>query len=55
MPLRSALGPRLGSEFVPRLNKGDLLIRATMAPSISLDEARDTILRVERPRRGSPR
>ncbi len=39
---------RLGSEFVPRLNEGDLLIRATMAPSISLDEARDTILRVER-------
>ncbi len=40
--------PRLGSEFVPRLNEGDLLIRATMAPSISLDEARDTMLRFER-------
>jgi len=39
---------RLGSEFVPRLNEGDLLIRATMTPSISLDEARDTILRFER-------
>ena len=40
--------PRLGSEFVPRLDEGDLLIRATMAPSISLDEARDTMLRFEK-------
>lgn len=40
--------PFLGSEFVPRLNEGDLLIRATMAPSISLTDARDTILHVER-------
>jgi cobalt-zinc-cadmium resistance protein CzcA len=38
----------LGSEFVPRLNEGDLLVRATMAPSISLDEARDTMLRFEK-------
>ncbi|MBT5536093.1 efflux RND transporter permease subunit, partial [Candidatus Poribacteria bacterium] len=44
----SVLFTRLGSEFVPRLNEGDLLIRATMAPSISLEEARDTISRVER-------
>jgi cobalt-zinc-cadmium resistance protein CzcA len=40
--------PLLGSEFVPRLNEGDLLIRATMAPSISMEESRDTILRFER-------
>tara|TARA_B100000315_G_scaffold33741_1_gene28445 strand:- start:1768 stop:4863 length:3096 start_codon:yes stop_codon:yes gene_type:complete len=39
---------RLGSEFVPRLNEGDLLVRATMAPSISLDEAGETITRFER-------
>lgn len=39
---------RLGSEFVPRLDEGDLLIRATMAPSISLEEARETMLRFER-------
>ncbi|MDD2464316.1 MAG: CusA/CzcA family heavy metal efflux RND transporter [Desulfobulbus sp.] len=39
--------PRLGSEFVPRLNEGDLLVRATMAPSISLEEARDTMTRFE--------
>lgn len=40
--------PRLGSEFMPRLNEGDLLIRATMAPSISMDEAKETVLRFER-------
>ncbi|RJR51749.1 MAG: efflux RND transporter permease subunit [Desulfobacteraceae bacterium] len=40
--------PRLGSEFVPRLNEGDLLVRSTMAPSISLAEARDTMLRFEK-------
>jgi cobalt-zinc-cadmium resistance protein CzcA len=40
--------PRLGSEFVPRLNEGDLLVRATMAPSISLQESRETMLRFER-------
>ncbi|MDQ8198239.1 CusA/CzcA family heavy metal efflux RND transporter [Pelagicoccus enzymogenes] len=35
--------PKLGSEFVPRLNEGDLLIRASMSPSISLEMARDTM------------
>ncbi|MDR2549907.1 MAG: CusA/CzcA family heavy metal efflux RND transporter [Desulfobulbus sp.] len=45
--LGALLYPRLGSEFVPRLNEGDLLVRATMAPSISLEEARDTITRFE--------
>ncbi len=39
--------PKLGSEFVPRLNEGDLLVRATMAPSISLEESRDTMIRFE--------
>ncbi len=38
----------LGSEFVPRLNEGDMLVRATMAPSISLEESRDTMLRFEK-------
>lgn len=40
--------PRLGSEFVSRLDEGDLLIRATMAPSISLEESRNTMLRFEK-------
>ncbi len=39
--------PRLGSEFVPSMNEGDLIVRATMAPSISLEEARETMLRFE--------
>jgi cobalt-zinc-cadmium resistance protein CzcA len=38
----------LGSEFVPRWNEGDLLVRATMAPSISIEESRDTMLRFEK-------
>ncbi|MEH6672378.1 efflux RND transporter permease subunit [Halopseudomonas sp.] len=44
----AAVAPRLGSEFVPRLNEGDLLIRATMAPSISLEKAQTTITVFER-------
>ncbi len=40
--------PRLGSEFVPRLDEGDLLIRATMAPSISMEESKETMLRFEK-------
>ncbi|MFQ5432748.1 MAG: efflux RND transporter permease subunit, partial [Nitrospinota bacterium] len=39
---------KLGSEFVPRLDEGDLLVRATMAPSISMDEAAVTMGRFER-------
>jgi cobalt-zinc-cadmium resistance protein CzcA len=40
--------PLLGSEFVPRLDEGDLLIRATMAPSISLEESKETMQRFEK-------
>lgn len=40
--------PRLGSEFVPRLDEGDLLIRATMAPSISMEESKNIMLRFEK-------
>jgi heavy metal efflux system protein len=39
---------QLGSEFVPRLIEGDLLILGSLAPSISLDDARDTITIFER-------
>ena len=46
--LGGTLFSRLGSEFVPRLNEGDLLVRATLAPSISLEEARENMLRFER-------
>lgn len=40
--------PRLGSEFTPALEEGDILLRTTMAPSISLTEARETVTRLER-------
>jgi len=39
---------RLGSEFSPRLNEGDILVRLTMAPSISLEAAGETVTRFER-------
>ncbi|MAP94553.1 MAG: CusA/CzcA family heavy metal efflux RND transporter [Ponticaulis sp.] len=41
-------GSRLGSEFTPALEEGDILMRVTMAPSISLSEARETATRIER-------
>ncbi|WP_017931476.1 efflux RND transporter permease subunit [Robiginitomaculum antarcticum] len=41
-------GSRLGSEFTPALEEGDILLRMTMAPSISLTEAAATTTRVER-------
>ena len=42
------LFPLLGSEFVPRLNEGDLMVRVTMAPSISLADASNTVTIFER-------
>ncbi len=41
-------GARLGSEFTPSLEEGDILLRVTMAPSISLTEAAATTTRVEK-------
>ena len=41
-------GSRLGSEFTPALEEGDILLRMTMAPSISLTEAAQTTTRVEK-------
>ncbi|MBU1286997.1 MAG: CusA/CzcA family heavy metal efflux RND transporter [Alphaproteobacteria bacterium] len=41
-------GSRLGSEFTPSLEEGDILLRVTMAPSISLTEATATTTRVEK-------
>jgi len=40
--------PRLGSEFVPRLSEGDIMINATLAPSIALSESKQMTLRMER-------
>ena len=41
-------GSRLGSEFTPSLEEGDILLRTTMAPSISLTEASATTTRIEK-------
>lgn len=35
-----SLVPRLGTEFTPRLNEGDIIANLTLAPSISLPEAK---------------
>lgn len=39
--------PFLGTEFIPTLNEGTLLVRATMAPSIALTESTATVTRLE--------
>ncbi len=40
--------PRLGTEFMPTLEEGSILIGVTMAPSIALEEATDTVMQIER-------
>lgn len=39
--------PRIGTEFIPTLEEGSILIGVTLAPSISLEQATETILRLE--------
>ncbi|NNE35061.1 MAG: efflux RND transporter permease subunit, partial [Rhodothermales bacterium] len=46
--LGAAAYPFLGSEFTPTLREGTLVLRLTMAPSISLRESTETTMRVER-------
>ena len=46
--LGSAVFPLLGSEFTPRLQEGTLVLRLTMAPSISLRESQRVTMIVER-------
>lgn len=48
MALGVAVFPFLGTEFIPALNEGTLLVRATMAPSISLNESKSMVMRLER-------
>lgn len=40
--------PRLGTEFIPTLEEGAIQINITMAPSISLEKATETVLKLER-------
>ncbi len=42
------ISPKLGSEFTPKLAEGTIVVRLTMAPSISLTESLNTALIVER-------
>jgi heavy metal efflux system protein len=40
--------PRLGSEFAPALEEGTIVVRLTMAPSISLEQSKQTTMAMER-------
>jgi len=46
--LGAVIFPRLGSEFTPELKEGTIIVRLTMAPSISLTESTRTTMIVER-------
>ena len=46
--------PKLGSEFTPQLNEGTLIVKLTMAPSISLEESKRTTMLVEKRIMGIP-
>ena len=48
MAIGVAIFPRLGSEFTPKLREGTIVVRLSMAPSISLEESKRTTLIVER-------
>ncbi|RYG63486.1 efflux RND transporter permease subunit, partial [bacterium] len=54
LALGAALFTRIGAEFVPQLDEGDLLIEARRLPGISLDESVQTALRAERAILGVP-
>jgi cobalt-zinc-cadmium resistance protein CzcA len=43
-----AIFPNLGSEFIPKMNEGTIVVRLTMAPSISLDESQRVTMLVEK-------
>ncbi|MFC1479460.1 efflux RND transporter permease subunit [Planctomycetota bacterium] len=40
--------PFLGTEFIPTLEEGSILIGVTLAPSISLEKATETVMKMER-------
>ncbi|MFC1539608.1 efflux RND transporter permease subunit [Candidatus Latescibacterota bacterium] len=42
------LVPHLGTEFIPTLEEGSILIGVTMAPSISLEKGTERIMNIER-------
>ncbi|WP_394850857.1 CusA/CzcA family heavy metal efflux RND transporter [Pendulispora brunnea] len=48
------LGTRVGAEFVPQLDEGDLLVEARRLPGIALRESNATAMRLERVAREIP-
>lgn len=46
--LSLALIPRLGTEFIPVLEEGVIQLNLAMAPSISLEKATETVMKLER-------
>ena len=44
--LCGALGMRLGTEFLPKLEEGNLWIRALLPPTITLDAGRETVNKI---------
>ena len=44
----TAVMPFLGTEYIPTLEEGSILIGVTMAPSTSLQKGTDTVLKMER-------
>jgi cobalt-zinc-cadmium resistance protein CzcA len=44
--LCGAFGMRLGTEFLPKLEEGNLWIRALLPPTITLDAGRDTVNKI---------
>lgn len=48
LALSGILGSRLGSEFLPELDEGDIVIFVEMPPSIALEAGQDILLEVRR-------
>jgi cobalt-zinc-cadmium resistance protein CzcA len=46
--LSLAMVPRLGTEFIPTLEEGVIQLNIAMAPSISLEKATETVMKLER-------
>lgn len=40
--------PLIGTEFIPTLEEGSIVVGVTMAPSISLEKATETVMKMER-------
>jgi len=40
--------PQIGTEFIPTLEEGTILVGVTMAPSISLEKATETVMKLEK-------